>query len=40
MRLQMFDKENRIRTSVQVDQDGTPSMKLYDKLEKAIWQAP
>ena len=40
MRLQMFDKENRIRTSVQIDQDGTPSMKLYDKLEKAIWQAP
>lgn len=33
-------KKDRIRTSVQVDQDGTPTMKLYDKLQKAIWQAP
>jgi len=40
MRLQMFDKENRVRSVLQIDQDDTPTMKLYDKLEKAVWQAP
>ena len=40
MQVQMFDKENHVRSAMQVDENGISSMKLYDKTEKVVWQAP